>query len=66
MRGPPPVFCWRSGTWQQGRSEQPVVFVSLLAFEAAGRWLAGERSVWGLQGSPVTLHWWLHAPLEAW
>lgn len=42
-----------------------MAFLSFVAFEAVSR-LVSERSVWGLQGAPVTPLWWLHAPLDAW
>lgn len=34
------LFCWRPGTWQRGRSEQPVAFVSLLPLRLLVGWAA--------------------------
>ena len=49
--------------WHRSRATQGLC---LPAGRAASRSLAAERPGWGLQCSPVTPPWWLHAPLEAW
>lgn len=59
------LYCPHPGTWQRGKSEQPVAFVSWLPLRPDSG-LVSEQAVWGLQGSPIPLRWWLHAPLDAW
>lgn len=56
------LFCWRPGTWQRGRSEQPVAFVSSLPLRLLVGWLVsslygGSRALLLHSPGGFMLHW---------